>query len=66
VQVLDRDAIVAHIGLGGRDQSGFAALVVDDGVAHADQIVDAEAELVLLTRRQQRQSAVADKSAIAK
>src|SRR3954452_25087199 len=37
VQILHRDAIVAHIGLRGRDQSGFAALVLDDRVAYSDQ-----------------------------
>ena len=65
VQVLDRDAIAAHVGLRGRDDAGFGTFLFGDGVLHAHGVVDPEAQLMLLARRQQRQAAVADEGAVA-
>ena len=65
MQVLDGDAIAARVGLGRRDDARLGALLLGDGVAHAHGVVDAEPQLVLLSRRQQRQAAVAHEGAVA-
>src|SRR5262245_7649946 len=65
MQILERNAEVAHIGLGGRDDPRLAALFLGHDVAHAHVVVGAEAQLELFPRRQLRQLAVADEGAIA-
>ena len=51
VHVLYGDAVVAAVGARRRYEAGLAALLIGDRMAHANLVVGAEAELVVLAGR---------------